>query len=89
MTPGIKRFMMYVTDENYKLLENEAKKRSLSVQKFVRDLVNDHLGIDSKIKLFQTDVMCPKCGSDGEIVVDFDGNRFCLNCGNTENIGVT
>ena len=31
MAPGIKRFMMYVTDENFEALEEEASKRSLSV----------------------------------------------------------
>lgn len=81
MTPGIKRFMMYVTDENYESLEEEAKKRSLSVQALVREAIAGHLGIDSPIKIFYNDEACPNCGPDGEMVVDKDGKYFCLNCG--------
>ncbi len=84
MAPGIKRFMMYVTDENFKALEEEAMKRSLSVQALVREVIGECLGIKS----FENDVTCPECGSDGEIVEDFEGKRYCLNCGYSRKIGV-
>ena len=88
MAPGIKRFMMYVTDENFKALEEEAMRRSLSVQRLVREVIGECLGIKSSIKSFESDVMCPECGSDGEIVVDFEEKRYCLNCGYSSKIGV-
>jgi hypothetical protein len=80
--------MMYVTDENFKALEEEAMKRSLSVQALVREVIGECLGIKSSIKSFENDVMCPECGSDGEIVEDFEGKRYCLNCGYSRKIGV-
>jgi len=88
MAPGIKRFMMYVTDENFEALKEEALKRSLSVQALVREVICECLGIKSLIKSFENDVLCPKCGSDGEIVEDFEEKRYCLNCGYPTKIGV-
>lgn len=73
--------MMYVTDENYKALEEEAEKRSLSVQALVRDAIAKYLDIESPIKIYYNDEMCPSCGSDGEMVVDNKDKYFCLNCG--------
>ena len=81
MTSGIKRFMMYVTEENFVSLKEEAEKRSLSVQALVREAIAGYLGIDSPIKIFYNDEACPSCGPDGEMVVDKDGKYFCLNCG--------
>ncbi len=81
MSHRIKRFMMYVTDKNYKALENEAKKRSLSVQALLRDVIEESLGIGSPIKIFYNDETCPGCGPAGEMVVDIEGKYFCLNCG--------
>jgi Zn finger protein HypA/HybF involved in hydrogenase expression len=80
--------MMYVTDENFKALEEEAIKRNLSVQALVRKVIGECLGIKSSIKSFENDVMCPECGSDGEIVEDLKGKRRCLNCGYSRKIGV-
>ena len=89
MTHGVKRFMMYVTEDNYEELKKVASNRNLSsVQMLIRELISEHLKIVSKIKIFETDVMCPQCGSDGEIVEDYEENRYCLNCGNREGIGV-
>jgi hypothetical protein len=79
---------MYVTDENFKALEDEAKKRSLSIQALVREVIGESLGIKSKIRIFESDVMCPECRSSGEIVEDFEGKRYCLNCGYSKKIGV-
>lgn len=81
MTSGIKRFMMYVTDENYNSLKEEAQKRSLSIQALVREAISKHLDIDSPIKIFYNDETCPNCGPDGEMVVDKNNKYFCLNCG--------
>ena len=89
MSPGLRRFMMYVTDETYEALEKEAIKRDLSsVQNLIREVVGQSLGIKSDIKTFQSDVLCPECGSDGEIVEDVEGKRYCLNCGYSSKIGV-
>jgi len=89
MTPRIRRFTMYVTDETYEALEKEALKRKLSsVQNLIRVLVGETLGIKSKIKTFQSDVLCPECGSNGEIVEDIEGKRCCLNCGYSKKIGL-
>ena len=89
MAPGIRRFMMYVTDETYEALEKEALERNLSsVQNLLRAVVGENLGIKSNIKTFESDVLFPECGTDGEIVEDYDGKRYCLNCGYSKKIGV-
>ena len=62
MAQGINRCMMYVTDENFKVLEEEALKRSLSVQALVREVIGERLGIKSSIKSFENDVCAQSVG---------------------------
>lgn len=81
MSKGIRRFMMYVTDEVYDSIELAAKKQSMSVQRFVRETIEESLGIKSNILTFHNDGLCPQCLSDGALVEDYDGNTSCLNCG--------
>jgi pimeloyl-ACP methyl ester carboxylesterase len=80
-SPGVRRFMTYVTDEIYEALENEAENQSMSIQRFVQVTLEEHLGKKSDVKIFHNDGLCPNCLSYGELVENYEGKVHCLNCG--------
>ena len=80
-SPGVRRFMTYVTDEVYEALMLEAENQSMSVSRFVQETLEGHLGKKSGVKIFHNDGLCPVCLSYGELVEDIEGKTHCMNCG--------
>ncbi len=80
-SPGVRRFMTYVTDEVYEALTLEAENQSMSVSRFVQETLEERLGKRSGVKIFHNDGLCPVCLSYGELVEDYEGKTHCMNCG--------
>ena len=72
---------MYFSEDTLEALKKEAKKRDhTSVQNLIRQIIRENLRMELPIKNFQTDALCPQCGTAGQLV-EYPKKVSCLNCG--------